>query len=62
MVLSNSERMSLLFPRGGLRNVGAQGNIKVFHSESNIKFSNALKYNNIECYIASDRVSYVSSK
>jgi len=62
MVLSDCERMSLLFSRGGLRHAGAQENIKVFHSESNIKFSNAQKYNNIECYIVSDCVSNVSSK
>jgi len=50
------------FLEGGLRHAGAQENIKVFHSESNIKFSNAQKYNNIECYIVSDCVSNVSSK
>jgi hypothetical protein len=56
--------MSLLFSRGGLRHAGAQRNIKVFHSQSNIKFSNAQKYNNnnIEYYIVSDCVSNVSSK
>lgn len=57
----NCERMSLLFSRGGLRHAGAQQNIKVLHSESNIKFSNAQKYNNnnnnIEYYyIVSDCV------
>lgn len=62
MVLSNCEQMSLLFSRGGLRHAGAQENIKVFHSESNIKFSNAQKYNNIECYIVSDCVYNASSK